>query len=365
MTNVEWDVCQSPRELLNHLEQTNQKPTHRKAIAIVTAMHHAYVKRNESLYAKQHHEISWNKFNYAIRAFFELGDGRRNLKDEEGLDLTRHMPFCYIPKQPYSYNPHEIISHSVTPLAVDWNHTANLIKDIIGVPYYHVAKTMRGDSCAKCAGRGKYVPDNGWDIAEKCKQCGGIGHEPSPYVTPLVKSIAREIYDTSALNGGVLNNDHLGILADALENEGYPTHEQRRKVNVSIGGKNHEWVVAYCTQVAADQPDDNDKLLRETASIEARSWVSVEGWKIAHITDNLADAKNWADKNLSAELIKSNVVYHDDLHQNLKTRYYGDGLEPERQSTLLYHLRKSDVMHYRGFWALDMVLNFPQFEVTG
>ncbi len=92
---------------------------------------------------------------------------------------------------------------------------ADIFRDVIGNPFRPVALPL-GPTCRNCAapyGERQYECD-----------CRGTGHQPCPYLTPLIVSLAQAAYDNRA-DDGALEPDRLLILSDALEEAGCADEE--------------------------------------------------------------------------------------------------------------------------------------------
>jgi len=109
----------------------------------------------------------------------------------------------------------EDISRNVGSAAV-----AALLRDIVGNPFRPVV-LLPGETvkCRECGGSGELCTSHRFD----CYECDGKGEisTPCPWLTPTVLSLAQAAYDLRDGNG-LLEDDRLAVLSDALEEAGCP-----------------------------------------------------------------------------------------------------------------------------------------------
>ena len=151
---------------------------------------------------------------------------RQNAQDAAESILRHHLPG----------------SHADASGDADAWQLADIFRDIVGNPFRPVV--LHGPKCETCHGRGKirnykqFPPDPRYRLAdslavplmnpptviveEDCPGCGGTRHQPCPWITPLVVSLAQGAYD-NRLPSGQLDPEILAVLSDALEDAGCPT----------------------------------------------------------------------------------------------------------------------------------------------
>jgi len=104
---------------------------------------------------------------------------------------------------------------------------AAILRDIIGNPFRPVTLPRKSVRCKQCKGKGEFLSraDRGPEHMLLCPPCKGVGfiQGDCPWLTPTVRALAEASYwETSQ---GVLSDDRLAVLADAIEEAGCDNHE--------------------------------------------------------------------------------------------------------------------------------------------
>lgn len=175
---------------------------------------------------------------------------------------------------------------------------AAILRDIFGNPF----RAMTLPKCERCSGYkfGAYG-QGGFTTGARCTRCGGTG---SPWLTPTVRTLAKAAYE-DRLPDGTLDPVTLLALADALEEAGCDGEECRE-----CRGKGKRLFCRRCRG----------------------RWV--------YTSARLCPECSWKE----SDVIPAEVIACGSCN--------GDGAAP---ASLLGHLR-SPGPHYRGCWAVDLVL---------
>lgn len=103
------------------------------------------------------------------------------------------------------------------------------MKNILGNPFRCIKLPPGLNPCKACKGKGS-VPAGAGGAVDRphrvpCERCASTGRTKSPVLTPEVLGMAQFAYSQPCGDDGVLNNEPLLVLSDALEDTGYDMPE--------------------------------------------------------------------------------------------------------------------------------------------
>ena len=161
---------------------------------------------------------------------------RQNAQDAAESILRHHLP-----------GPHADASGE----ADAWQ-LADTLRDIVGNPFRPVVLSSGEPvKCRQCSGSGWIRDHVPYADLERCEACKGVGESatPSPWLTPLVVSLAQGAYD-NRLPSGQLDPEILAVLSDALEDAGCPVGVQVCYLCNSTGiyQQEHPWGDTYAVE---------------------------------------------------------------------------------------------------------------------